>query len=721
MPWAALFLAWSLRAYAAEEVQGPTWVEVPVFSWPEGIDASLGPARVELELLVDEQGGIESIRVVSGPAELAEHVVRALDGRRFTPATEGGIPVAVLVPLVVELIPPAPVPEAPPPPPAPVDAGITATYTVPRGEVSRQSLSAEELRSTPGTLGDPLRAVANLPGTVRTPLDMGWLLVRGGNPEHTAVYVDGVRVPLVYHLGGFSSVVHPAYVERVDFLPGGGPSRYGRALAGTVDLVTRGQLPAAEARLGANLVFAGAFASAPVGPATLSASVRRSYIDAVAAPFLEGDAAGALPRFWDWQARADLPGGSNLFAFGYVDEIDVPEAGDTQITLRVLTQRLHGRARVPVGSRELVLTPAVAFEKLALEDADIGVVQARESVTLDARAETPDPLVGTLGWAAGLDAQVAYTRVAIAGLDHAIPVATPDVYADLRWGRSRGPHLVGGLRVDSLFAQDQPARMALSPRLSGHWPTSARSALEVELGVYHQPPSAEVLIGETEGASLELDEALGAGVGGRIGVGPVEATMDIWGRDYARLSVPEADYSTDSTHGLAYGLDLGARLRWRRLSAMLRYSYARSFRRDDPDEAWWPSPYDQPHTLGLVAAYDLSRHWTISSRFRYASGFWVGFDGAELADLLTLQTETLDPESGRVEVYHALDLKVAKNFRFRGWSLDAYLDIENVYNHRVPEPVITGISSVHVDVLGRGLPVLPIFGVEAKFPDRRDQ
>lgn len=717
MPWAALILAWSLRVYAADEVQGPAWVEAPSFAWPEGVDPALGPERVELELLLDEHGGIESIRVVSGPPALAEHIVRSLDGRRFRPATEGGIPVAVLVPLVVDLVPPLPVVESPPP----TDEGITATYTVPRGEVSRQSLSAEELRSTPGTLGDPLRAVANLPGTVRTPLDMGWLLVRGGNPEHTAVYIDGVRVPLVYHLGGFSSVVHPAYVERVDFLAGGGPARYGRALAGTVDLVTRGQLPAAEARLGANLVFAGAFASAPVGPVTVSGSVRRSYIDAVAAPFLEGDAAGALPRFWDWQARADLPGNGNLFAFGYVDEIDVPEADDTQITLRVLTQRLHGRARVPLGARGLVLTPALAYEKLALEDADVGVVQARESITLDARAETPDPLDGALGWAAGIDAQSTYTRVAIAGLDHAIPVATPDLYADLRWGAARGPHLVGGLRVDSLFAQDQPARLAFSPRLSGRWPTSPRSALEVELGVYHQPPSAEVLVGETEGASLELDEALGAGLGGRIGLGPVEATLDIWGRDYTRLSVPELDYSTDSTHGLAYGLDLGARLRWRRLQAMLRYSYARSLRRDDPDEAWAPSPYDQPHTLGLVGAYNIGRDWSISTRFRYASGFWVGFDGAELADLLTLETESLDPESGRVEAYHALDLKIAKNFHFRRWSLDAYLDVENVYNHRVPEPVITGISSVRVGVLGRGLPVLPILGVEAKFPGRRDQ
>ena len=94
-----------------------------------------------------------------------------------------------------------------------VDPGIVGVYSRRRTEIARRSLDAAELRSMPGALGDPLRALVNLPGTTRSPLETGWLLVRGGEPRNTAVYVDGVRVPLVYHLGGYTSVLHPALID----------------------------------------------------------------------------------------------------------------------------------------------------------------------------------------------------------------------------------------------------------------------------------------------------------------------------------------------------------------------------------------------------------------------------------------------------------------------------------------------------------------------------
>lgn len=721
---ATLLFAGTLALAAEPVVEPPRWVEAPAFAWPDAADPGLGPSRVVLELLVDERGGIETIRVVEGPEPLVNAVRAALLGHRFHPATEDGVPVAVVVPLVVELVPP-PVAAPPALPPAPVDAGIVGSYRLGLGEVSRQTMSAEELRTTPGTLGDPLRAVSNLPGTLRTPLDMGWLLVRGGDPHHTAVYVDGVRVPLVHHLGGFTSVIHPAYVERLEFLPGGGPVRYGRALAGTVDLVTRADLPEAEARLGANLVFAGAFASAPLGApasrytrgpvATASASVRRSYLDAVAAPFLPEAAAGALPRFWDWQARVDLDGRTSFFAFGYVDDIDIPGDDGVTYNVEVATQRLHARAESNVGGRDVVVTPAASWQasRLLREGDDGGRVV--EIFALDTRVESPDPGDGNLGYTVGLDAQASVAQLLVLGFRRDVPIFTPDAYGELRLGRARGTHALLGVRVDSLFAAEQPARLGLSPRFSARRPLSSRSAVEAEVGVYHQPPPVEILVGFPEGASHELDEAVGAGVGGRTGAGPFDLSLDLWGRSYDRISGDEVDGSTDLLHGLAYGADLGLQLRWRRLAARARYSYARSLRREDPGDPWWPSAYDQPHTVGLVSSYDLGRDWTLAGRFRYATGFWVGIDGVTAVDLLSLTDEELHPSSGRVDDYHAVDLKLSKRFRLRRWTLDAYIDVQNLYNRRVPEPVITGSSAVFVDFMGYGLPLLPIFGVEGQW------
>jgi TonB family protein len=107
-----------------------------------------------------------------------------------------------------------------------------------RGEppVSRVSLSREEVRAIPGTYGDALRVIESLPGVARAPLFGGALMVRGGYPADTAIHFEGVPIPVLYHFGGFTSVVNGAFIEEISFMPGGFPVRYGNATAGIVDV-----------------------------------------------------------------------------------------------------------------------------------------------------------------------------------------------------------------------------------------------------------------------------------------------------------------------------------------------------------------------------------------------------------------------------------------------------------------------------------------------------
>jgi len=44
--------------------------------------------------------------------------------------------------------------------------------------------------------------------------------VRGANPADSAVFIDGVEIPLLYHFGGLISVVNPNMLERIDFYSG---------------------------------------------------------------------------------------------------------------------------------------------------------------------------------------------------------------------------------------------------------------------------------------------------------------------------------------------------------------------------------------------------------------------------------------------------------------------------------------------------------------------
>jgi outer membrane receptor protein involved in Fe transport len=761
-----------------------------VVAWPadEPAPGDAVPAVVELQLLVDESGAIEAITPVSGDAAFSAAAVAALTGARFTPATEDGVPVAVEVPLRVEIAPPpvnvdgvvryagagdAPAvgvlvsvagqsvrtdeagrfafravpdgaqvvrvltagpglvadspftlvtgdavhlelwarsPEVP--------AGVIGVYRRERDEVVRRTITAEELRTLPGTMGDPLRAIANLPGAVRTPLDAGWLLVRGGDPRDTGVYIDGARVPLIYHLGGFTSVINPAFVDRVDFYPGGQSARYGRATAGAVDLLTRPRPTKLEARAGANIVLASAYAAVPVGKlGALSAGVRRSYLDGVLGliPGVTDEQAQIAPRFWDWQARADY-GPASVLGLGYVDTIDASTSSGDAAQVSVETHRVHGSLRLEVLGKPLLLKPHYAYEHYRLQISVLDRDQQQERNGGGGRIELADDGEGRFGWSVGADTSFDWFGMELNEQQLYAHLDSPDVYADVRIGETI--RTVIGVRLDTLFVSRQLPRAAPSPRVSVVVPIGDIVTLVGDAGLYHQPPPAEMLIGPPEGSSLELEQSYGGGGGVRLDYGPWQIGLDAYSRTISRITAYEEDGSLGQIEGQASGLEAMVRYSTTRLSGWLTYSYGSSQRREDADDAWYPSTYDQPHTLVAVATADLGKRWTLGGRWRYASGFPVATeDEIEAYDVLLQKSVVLEPDRfSRTEPFHGLDLKISKRAQYEHWRLEYYLDVQNVYNRRVAEPVISGVWEAYgTQTYGFGLPILPILGVEAVF------
>ena len=114
--------------------------------------------------------------------------------------------------------------------------GAPAYRTTVRAPTSLPGVNVQgpELVKTPGSLGDPFRAIESLPGvpSVRWPAPI--YVVRGANPGNTGFFLDDLRVPALFHLALGPSVIHPYFFDSVDFYPGGYPARYGRYVAGIV-------------------------------------------------------------------------------------------------------------------------------------------------------------------------------------------------------------------------------------------------------------------------------------------------------------------------------------------------------------------------------------------------------------------------------------------------------------------------------------------------------
>ncbi|HET7824954.1 MAG TPA: TonB family protein, partial [Anaeromyxobacter sp.] len=197
-----------------------------------------------------------------------------------------------------------------------------------RPEVSNYTLDTEEVRTVPGTQGDTLKVLQNLPGVARAPFGIGLLVVRGSEPNQTIVYVDGIPIPLLFHFGGLTSVVNADVLQGLDFYPGNFGARFGRALGGTVELHTRDAKPEWHGAAQVDVFDGRLEAEDKIGPATAYASIRRSWIDAVLAvalPRVAPDAANDLrvaPRYYDYQTKVAFPalgGQVATFAFGSDD------------------------------------------------------------------------------------------------------------------------------------------------------------------------------------------------------------------------------------------------------------------------------------------------------------------------------------------------------------------------------------------------------------------
>jgi len=103
-------------------------------------------------------------------------------------------------------------------------------------EAVEHTLVNEEIRRIPGTQGDTLKAVQNLPGVARAPFGLGLLPVWGSAPQDTRVYVDGVNIPLLYHFGGLRSTVNSEFVQSLTFVPGAYQADHGLGMGGIVEV-----------------------------------------------------------------------------------------------------------------------------------------------------------------------------------------------------------------------------------------------------------------------------------------------------------------------------------------------------------------------------------------------------------------------------------------------------------------------------------------------------
>lgn len=642
-----------------------------------------------------------------------------------------------------------------------------------RREPGRTTLSAADVRQTPGAFGDPFRAVEVLPG-VTTPLGgVPYFFVRGAPPNTNGYFVDGVRVPLLFHVGLGPGVIHPGLLERVDFYPGAPPVRYG----GFVGAIVAGQLrePAFEPRGEAHLrlVDAGGLVETPFahGRGTVLFAGRYGYPGPIVSALSD-----TTLQYWDYQARVTwrmgAAGTMSAFAFGAHDRVG--HVGPNGANVEDLASDFHridlrfdqgfgdGRLRVATavghdrqGSAPTYLTNRSVLPRFELEQELAPGIRLRGGLegALDVYGLREDEPVAD---EAVVPSTAAPSRTNLTGAAH----------AEVAWKLGSHVELAPGVRF-SLFDSarpavgSEPARVrttvpAVDPRLSGRVALGPHVAWLSTFGLSHQYPTLRV------GA---LPAAVAAGAGFPVGSDQLQRTFQqsqgvelalperilltvtgftawMWGltdltRECLQIEPPTAPIgagpmpddpyycpSNAPVRGRSYGGELLLRRSLgARVGGLLSYTLSRTVREshfvtlDGGDAvATIPSEFDRTHVLNAVLTGDLGRRWRLGGRFV----FYSGVPYSELSGNVPVP-----PYHGKRDPPHyRLDFRLEKRWLLQhARAIALVLEVQNATLNQEPNTLgMDCIGDIGMDEYttrcerGKVGPItLPSIGVEASF------
>lgn len=511
---------------------------------------------------------------------------------------------------------------------------------------------------------------------------------------------------------------------------------------------------------------------------SIAAAARRSYIDVLLPPILEAAQRStpgaafinAVPVYWDYQLRidagakrghADENGSStfSLFVFGSDDTLKVVASGgarslNVSLDTHTTFHRLVGNWTWREGAVTYRLTPYLGYDLVSLNLANFVTLSAdqwsqglRQDLTVDA---TPwlafhvgtDLYNHSVSGQAELPVIDGTQYVGFPGADPKTPQQTIredlDTFDGAIFGEMDikvGPLTVTpGVRATHTFVTRQ-TRHSVDPRLWVKYQLLESTAIKGSVGLYTQTPSPIDFEPTPFGnPNLGTEKAFQTSLGVSHRFSPV-LNVDLTGfynRRFDLAVVPGATVVnpdgtvTDELYGnlglgRAYGFELLARHEvTKNFFGWIAYTLSRSeARRSGTTNPYVLSGTDQTHILTVIGSYRFDNGWELGGRYRYVTGnpttpLLTGAPDLYNADSNGYSSTTGDPRSARLPAFNQLDLRVDKYFVYEKWTLDLYLDVQNVLNTPNVETTIDDYRH-RQRLYVTGIPILPVLGVKASF------
>jgi len=707
-----------------------------------------GDASIVLRLTVSADGAVRDAQVAEGDEPFASAALEAAKSWKFEPATRDGRPVAAIVRFQVSFVEPEPelpaqtAPDASPRPDntnpglvavttrkptasaTAVEREIDVTVEGERLAPAVSSFTRAEVRQLPGAFGDPFRAIEAMPGVTPIVSGLPFFYVRGAPPGNVGYFLDGVRVPYLYHVGLGPSVIHPAMVDRVDLYPGGYPARFGRYAGGIVSGEAAAPRTDLHGEGNIRLFDLGAMAETGFlkGRGSVLLGGRYSYT----ATLLSLIAPSVDLAYRDYQARVtyDLTPHDRItaFSFGAYDLVGQRSNGIETILFGSEFYRLDLRHDHDFGNRTTLRTAVtVGYDQTRITDR-----QNAQDRMLSVRTALRKPIAIGLLLRAGADVIVdGFTADKARYADpesprtiqfnNLFPVrndAAMGIWADVVIQASRSLELTPGLRVDN-FISNGSSIPAIEPRVAAKYRVSEHLRIIHAYGVAHQPPSFVVPIpGLTPG---DLQGGLQSSVQTSAGVeidlpAATTATATVFHNAFYNMN-DALGARSNTTSGTGFGTALTARARGEaygfelfihrqlsgRLGGFLTYTLSRATR--TLNDSRFPSAFDRTHVANAALAYDLGRNWRAGTRLV----FYTGTPVVTPTRGLVIAQPSLSND--RNPAFYRVDLRLEKRWKYGERTWVAF--IAEVMNATLSKEIYNSTTI--------GPITIPSIGVEAGF------
>ncbi len=638
---------------------------------------------------------------------------------------------------------------------------------------SFKNLSSQEIRTAPGGFEDVGRVVQNLPGVAFVNDGRNDLIVRGGAPSENLFVVDNAYVPNINHFGsqgatgGPVSIIDLSFIREVNFITGGFSAKYGDKLSSVLEIKQRegsrikfmGDLNLSAT--GFSAVFEGPIGSQKKGSWLVSA--KRSYLDFIfnAAGF------GFVPEYYSLQGKGvyDL-NKNNYLTVNFISNYDrvkfnnddEEKKQDNSVIIgnnqkgyvfgaewkSLLTSKSYSlfnltRTFTNYDYTGTDVNDNVYFKNLSKEGETSlkgeYYLQVFKTGQLNAGIEGKfvnfkneiKKDIDTLYYInPETNSRYILDAVNLTGDEYTYKGSAYTQFTQLFANRFK---VNVGLRYDYFDFINKKGY--LSPRASAQITLLHDFYMNLSYGIFYQTPSYVWLVSNPINRDLEDIRADHYVAGLEYIIMPdLKASVEVYYKDYDKYPVSttrpyfilsnsggnfeqQNDFGLEPLVSAGTGYSRGVEFFVQKtLSDNYYYNISLSLfkaRYISLDGIERDSDFDNKILFTTFGGYQFPKNWTLAGKFRFAGGRPYTpinpVDGTQLVS---------DYNTARLPDYFSLDVRLEKKWNFSKWSLNTYIDIQNITGRKNVSGYTWNEFTRTIDKR-ESIGVLPTIGINAMF------